>query len=76
MATKMSTSLPFQVLPCSDGSMAGDVGFDPAGFAKSEKELMNYREVEIMLVFAMLAAAGWPLSELWDAKIANLRLKR
>jgi hypothetical protein len=72
--TKMSTSLPFQVLPAIlDGSMAGDVGFDPAGFAKSEKELMNYREAEIKHArLAMLAAAGWPLSELWDAKIANL----
>jgi hypothetical protein len=72
--TKMSTSLPFQVLPSMlDGSMAGDVGFDPAGFAKTEKELMNYREAEIKHArLAMLAAAGWPLSELWDAKIANL----
>jgi hypothetical protein len=72
--TKMSPSLPFQVLPAIlDGSMAGDVGFDPAGFSKTEKELMNYREAEIKHArLAMLAAAGWPLSELWDAKIANL----
>jgi hypothetical protein len=43
------------------------------GFAKTEKELMNYREAEVKHArLAMLAAAGWPLSELFDAKIANL----
>jgi hypothetical protein len=74
MLSKMSESLPFQIRPAMlDGSMAGDVGFDPAGFASSEKELMNYREAEIKHArLAMLAAAGWPLSELFDAKLANL----
>jgi hypothetical protein len=71
---KMSKSLPFLARPALlDGSMAGDVGFDPVGFAKSEEALMNYREAEIKHArLAMLAAAGWPLSELFDAKIAHL----
>jgi hypothetical protein len=73
-APKMSKSLPFLARPAMlDGSMAGDVGFDPAGFAKSKEDLMNFREAEIKHArLAMLAAAGWPLSELFDAKIAHL----
>jgi len=44
----MSQSLPFMSRPTFlDGSMAGDVGFDPLGFAKSESDLMNYREAEV-----------------------------
>ncbi|KAL3767071.1 hypothetical protein ACHAW5_005631 [Stephanodiscus triporus] len=67
-----SQSLPFLARPAFlDGSLAGDVGFDPLGFAKSESDLMNYREAEIKHArLAMLAAAGWPLSELFDKKIA------
>jgi hypothetical protein len=73
-APSMSKSLPFQECPpLLDGSMAGDVGFDPVGFAKTSEDLMNYREAEIKHArLAMLAAAGWPLSELFDRKIANL----
>jgi hypothetical protein len=71
---KMSQSIPFLPRPpMLDGTMAGDVGFDPAGFAKDAYELVNYREAEIKHArLAMLAAAGWPLSELFDAKIANV----
>jgi hypothetical protein len=44
----MSQSLPFMERPTFlDGRMAGDVGFDPLGFAKSESDLMNYREAEV-----------------------------
>merc|ERR1719148_22607 len=51
--------------------MAGDRGFDPFGFAKSEERLTEMREAEVKHArLAMLAAAGWPLSELWDKKIA------
>lgn len=73
MEPTMSTSMPFMERPAFlDGSMAGDVGFDPLGFAKSEQDLMNYREAEIKHArLAMLAAAGWPVSELFDKKIAN-----
>ena len=68
----MSQALPFLSRPMAlDGSLAGDVGFDPLGFAKSESDLMNYREAEVKHArLAMLAAAGWPLSELFDKKIA------
>jgi Chlorophyll A-B binding protein len=71
---KMSQALPFLVRPASlDGTLAGDVGFDPFGFAKSKADLINYREAEIKHArLAMLAAAGWPLSELWDKKIATV----
>ena len=45
---KMSQSMPFMVRPAAlTGTLAGDVGFDPFGFAKSEQDLMNYREAEI-----------------------------
>ena len=62
----MSQSMPFMARPAAlDGSLAGDVGFDPLGFAKSSDDLMNYREAEIKHArLAMLAAAGWPISEL------------
>jgi len=71
---KMSQSMPFMVRPAAlTGTLAGDVGFDPFGFAKSEQDLMNYREAEIKHArLAMLAAAGWPISELADKKIAAM----
>lgn len=44
----MSQSLPFMARPDAlDGSLAGDVGFDPLGFAKSKDDLMRYREAEV-----------------------------
>jgi len=71
---EQSTAVPFLPRPSVlDGSMAGDAGFDPLGFAKSKQILMVFREAEIKHSrLAMLAAAGWPLSELLDARIANL----
>ena len=67
-----SQALPFMARPAAlDGTLAGDVGFDPLGFAKSESDLMNYREAEVKHArLAMLAAAGWPLSKVFDKKIA------
>ena len=48
VAPVMSQSMPFmEVSPALDGSMAGDVGFDPLGFAKNSEDLMNYREAEV-----------------------------
>lgn len=45
---QMSQALPFMVRPAVlDGTMVGDVGFDPFGFAKSKEDLLNYREAEI-----------------------------
>ena len=68
----MSQSMPFMAQPAVlIGALAGDVGFDPLGFAKTETDLMNYREAEVKHArLAMLAAAGWPLSEVFDRKIA------
>jgi len=70
---KQSQSLPFMKRPTYlDGTLAGDVGFDPMGFADSKSNLMNYREAELKHGrLAMLAAAGWPLSELFDRPIAE-----
>jgi hypothetical protein len=70
---QMSTSMPFMARPAAlTGALAGDVGFDPLGFAKTEADLMNYREAEVKHArLAMLAAAGWPISELFDKKIAS-----
>jgi len=74
VAPMKSQALPWlEVSTVLDGSIAGDVGFDPLGFAKSERDLINYREAEIKHArLAMLAAAGWPLSEVLDKKIANV----
>ena len=68
-----SKSLPFLERPAAlDGTYAGDVGFDPLNFAKDEKWLMNMREAEVKHArLAMLAAAGWPLSELWEKSVAD-----
>ena len=55
-----------------DGTMAGDVGFDPLGFAKSKKTLFWMREAELKHSrLAMLAAVGWPMSELLHKEIAT-----
>ena len=55
-----------------DGSLAGDVGFDPLGLAKSKKGLFWMREAELKHArLAMLAAVGWPLSELWHKQLAQ-----
>lgn len=70
----MSKSLPFLTRPILlDGEIPGDVGFDPLGFVKTRDDLIIYREAEIKHArLAMLAAAGWPLSELFDKKIASM----
>eukprot|EP00977_Amphora_coffeiformis_P010508 scaffold2476_cov193-Amphora_coffeaeformis.AAC.3 len=70
----MSPAIPFLECPpvLVDCTMAGNVGFDPLGFAKTEEDLMVMRESEIRHArLAMLAAAGWPLSELLDRHIAD-----
>lgn len=69
-----SQSIPFLDRPtCLDGTMPGDVGFDPLGFAESTDRLRFLREAEIKHSrLAMLAAVGWPASELFDAPLARL----
>jgi len=69
-----SEALPFTSRPLMlDGTLAGDAGFDPLGLAQTKDDLWTYREAEIKHArIAMLAAAGWPLSELWDKTLANV----
>jgi len=69
---KYSQAIPFLNRPAVlKGELAGDFGFDPLQFSKNREELYYYREAEIKHArLAMLAAAGWPISELFDAKIA------
>jgi hypothetical protein len=56
-----------------DGTLAGDVGFDPLGFSKSKKTLYWMREAEVKHSrLAMLAAVGWPLSELLHKNLASI----
>merc|ERR1719253_1733789 len=48
-----------------DGTLAGDMNFDPLQISDSPGKLAWYREAEIKHArLAMLAAFGWPISEL------------
>ena len=68
-----SMSLPFLKRPDTlDGSLPGDRGFDPFNFSSNENALQWQRTAEIKHArLAMLAAAGWPIAELFDKKIAS-----
>jgi hypothetical protein len=71
---EMSKALPFVPRPkLLDGTLAGDVGFDPFGFAGQDMATLAYmREAEIKHCrLAMLAVIGWPLAELFDKPIAG-----
>ncbi|CAB9499409.1 chloroplastic [Seminavis robusta] len=70
----MSEALPFLEKPSLlNGELVGDAGFDPLGFAKSKEGLLSLRKAELKHArIAMLAAAGWPLLELLDKKLAAL----
>ena len=71
---KMSESLPFLNCPkvLQTSELAGNVGFDPLGLAKNRDQLWEYREAEVKHArLAMLAAIGWPVSELLDRDIAS-----
>lgn len=66
---------PFFLIPAGsvvgDGSMVGDKGFDPAGFATSQEKLKNFREAELKHGrLAMLAAVGWPVAEVLNKPIS------
>lgn len=72
---EMSKALPFVPRPkLLDGTLPGDVGFDPFGFAGNDMaSLMWMREAEIKHGrLAMLAVVGWPLAELLDKPLAGL----
>jgi len=71
-----SASLPSlrmqSVVGKGKGSMVGDKGFDPLKCATSIEKLRIYREAELKHGrLAMLAAAGWPLSEALDKPLAE-----
>ena len=71
---RMSESIPFLECPPTlmESDLAGNFGFDPFGFASSKEKLLEYREAEIKHArLAMLAAVGWPISELKDRDIAS-----
>merc|ERR1719171_481058 len=54
-----------KTMKVGDGTLAGDMGFDPLGFSKNADSLAWYREAEIKHArLAMLAAFGWPASEI------------
>jgi hypothetical protein len=70
----MSESIPFLKCPLVllDSDLAGNVGFDPLRLANNQEKLMDYREAEIKHArLAMLAAIGWPVSELKDRDLAQ-----
>merc|ERR1719240_499030 len=53
-----------QTMMVGDGTLAGDMGFDPLQIADNSGKLAWYREAEIKHArLAMLAAFGWPVSE-------------
>lgn len=72
--SKYSQSIPFLARPQHLlGELAGDVGFDPLNFATSPDQLFQYREAEVKHArLAMLAAAGWPISEVFDRPLTQL----
>merc|ERR1740127_175095 len=54
-----------------DGTLAGDMSFDPLMIADTPDKLAWYREAEVKHArLAMLAAFGWPISEV--ANFGNL----
>lgn len=69
-----------------DGTYAADVGFDPLGLIERDgpwwkiagartaaRRVAWMREAEVKHArLAMLAAAGWPLSELWHGPLASV----
>mmetsp|Transcript_12044 Transcript_12044/g.18495 ORF Transcript_12044/g.18495 Transcript_12044/m.18495 type:complete len:224 (-) Transcript_12044:1018-1689(-) len=72
--SKNSAAIPFLKRPPQlQNQYAGDVGFDPFNFSSSSPEqLTYYREAEVKHArLAMLAAVGWPSSELFDQPITK-----
>lgn len=71
---------PSLLAPASlDGSMAGDVGFDPLGFSLDKdgstkgSRLKFMRNAELKHArLAMLASLGWPASELYHKELADM----
>jgi hypothetical protein len=56
-----------QTIEVGNSVLAGDVGFDPLQLADNSEKLAWYREAEIKHArLAMLAAFGWPASEIFN----------
>jgi len=72
-APRQAQWFPMLLAPSAlDGTYAGDVGFDPLNLAKDKNTLAYMREAEIKHArLAMLAAAGWPMEELWHKNLAE-----
>jgi len=59
-------------LRVGDQILAGDVGFDPLRISDTPEALAWYREAEIKHSrLAMLATAGWPISELLNKPLST-----
>ena len=70
-----SLALPFAARPAGldTVALAGDCGFDPLGFSDSKERLLFMRDAELKHArLAMLAAVGWPVSELVQPSLAKL----
>merc|ERR1719240_127253 len=65
---------PIKTMMVGDGTLAGDMNFDPLMIADTSEKLAWYREAEVKHArLAMLAAFGWPVSEV--ANFGNLLTK-
>jgi hypothetical protein len=63
--------------PCSSHSdsvkLPGDLGFDPFNLASDKATLLSHRAAELRHArLAMLAAVGWPLSEILQPRLAAM----
>ena len=71
----VSRALPFLSSPVpllETAELAGNFGFDPLQLSQSKDDVYAYREAEMKHGrLAMLAAVGWPVSELLDRRIAD-----
>lgn len=69
---RKSQSLPWLNAPAYLAELPGNADFDPLGLGSSPAVLAYFREAELKHGrLAMLAAVGWPASELWDPAIAH-----
>ena len=71
----VSKAIPFLSTPVpllETAELAGNFGFDPLQLSQSKDDVYAYREAEVKHGrLAMLAAVGWPVSELLDRRIAD-----
>merc|ERR1719181_1242601 len=70
---RKSQALPWLGAPAYLEALPGNADFDPLRLGSASPALLKYyREAELKHGrLAMLAAVGWPASELWDEKLAD-----